>query len=189
MDEKEIATMIMTGRNGDGSLDGSHHLIVELMKGIAGLDADNHIIESFELKVEFSTEQIRVTRTELEQIATTEDGSEVFIDLSQLDRMNNFRDVKDKNLQELLRYINSYSTGENHRWMKTDEYIEFLNKLLELMCKVWKRKLICALCDVLESSILSDTNVSYRDINDIFEIFDIPYKIRKVNGNYIIDRI
>lgn len=182
--ELDSGSIKVTGTNRDNSLNGSHHLLVEIMKAVSEIDLDDCIMTKFELNAEY-IKNTGVEKIERESLGSDEDGVEVSVDTKALNVMQEFkgsRQVKEK--QDLIDFLQRYETKREEMWMDYIRMKDFIDKVLWHLCMLYGKKCVAALLGTNPAKLLNGDTVSRHDLNHILEIFDIPYHVRNLDGSF-----
>lgn len=181
-------SMIMRGTNETETLEGSHHLIVELLKGVSTLDAENFVITEFELKLSYvkkDEERIKVMR-----VSDQETGTDVTMNIGEIEKfLGERRKYKEKKLQ-LFFLLDKYANPESESfgWQSSNKLLgNLIRDIFSSLCNIYGRDNVINIGGLDYSVNIKE--LSIYDINDLLDSFDIPYKFQYIGNQWRVKKI
>lgn len=173
--EPEYYTMYTEGDNESETLNGSHHLIVEMIKSITRLDEEHYIITEFNMNIKYKKDPTE--KESVMYLGSTEDGSEILIDTKNVEMIENYKNTTRQNLIKLLEeYV-------ERGWMNQHQMNIAINEILQCLYLLYGKKVINTLLEVNRLEDATFDKVSTFDLSDLLDTLDLPYHI-KTNSNY-----
>lgn len=170
MNEEKFSKVEIRGTNDDNSLNGSHHLIVELMKAISKIDLDDCIITGFEARFD---------------VIKNPDVTNVNISI----------DENELEKQSLTEFLEDHVNPTTYEWMDYYTLKVFIDNLLNRLFAIYGKKCVAAVLGVHESKLLNGDTVYRHDVNRILDTFGIKYAIKNIaqigapTGKYVVRRV
>lgn len=165
--KKELASSgrVTSSGTGDGSIFGSHNLMVEIMKVLAEVDNQDGIITKFDLIIDYITNN-NVKRIELEHLEDSDDGTSVSISKQGIDHL--------AAVSEMIKFIRGYS---HINTLSTIEMKDFIDKVMLRLCQIFPKDEISAEFGYDGYHLLNGDTVTPSQLNRLFIKYGIMFRI------------
>lgn len=189
MEDKRIGFERVHAKNYNENIASSYRLVIEITKALGDLIADGMAITEFDAMISFKKDDDAKSIN----LRVRPDGTEFIVDRHSFASESSYTETE-KNMKELLNYLNHYSDSEEVGWLDFGKYKTFKFECLDLLSKIYSPQRLYEIIGSDAGSFASHyfelhEVVEHTDLNDIFTALKLNYKIRRTNSDkYKVDR-